>query len=192
MDRRTAFSAEEIERAFAKATGGKPPKAGDGDGKPVIRVVAGEIERIVDETELALIKANRGLYQRDGKIVFVSYTPAKTSTGEDTVTIQILERGEHALIVDMAVAANFQRSDKRVKQGWVAADPALAIVKALQEHGLGKLRFPMLHGVITAPTMRADGSVLSAAGYDATTGLLFDPGRLRFIDPGDADARRRR
>ena len=140
-----------------------------------------------------MIKANRGLYQRDNKIVFVSYSPAKTSTGEDTVTIQILERGEHALIVDMATAANFERFDKRSKD-WVAADPPIAIVKALQQHGLGKLRFPTLHGVITAPTMRADGSILTAPGYDAATGLLFDPGQVVFPEiagrPTRADAER--
>jgi len=149
------------------------------DSRPIIRLAAGQIERIVDEAEAALIKASRGLYQRDNQIVFVAYTPAKTSRGEDTVTIQILERGEHALLVDMAAAADFKRFDKRVR-GWVVADPPILIVKALQQHGLGKLRFPTLHGVITAPTMRADGSVLSAPGYDAATGLLFDPGRVVF------------
>ena len=157
---------EEVTKPAAPAKGNgedaKPDRA-PSNSRPTIRLVAGEIERIVDEAEIALIKANRGLYQRDNKIVFVAYSPAKTSTGEDTVTIQILERGEHALIVDMAAAANFERFDKRSKD-WVAADPPISIVKALQQHGLGKLRFPILHGVITAPTMRADGSILSCAG----------------------------
>ena len=142
---------------------GRPMPVPANDSRPCIRLVAGEIERIVDEAEVALIKANRGLYQRDNKIVFVAYTPAKTSKGKDTVTIQILERGEHALIVDMASAANFVRFDKRCKD-WVAADPPITAVKALQQHGLGKLRFPVLYGVITAPMMRADGSILSSAG----------------------------
>jgi putative DNA primase/helicase len=141
--------------------------------KPNIRVVAGELGRIVDAAEVALIRANRGLYQRDGAIVFISYTPAKTSRGEATTTIQILERQEHALIVDMAEAATFERFDKRAKK-WVAADPPILAVKALREHGLGKFRFPTLHGVITAPTLRADGTVISSQGYDAATGLFFD------------------
>jgi hypothetical protein len=154
-----------------KGNGGEPHK---GDNRPTIRIAAGEIERIVDETELALIKAGRGLYQRDGKIVFVSYSPARTNKGEDTLTIQILERGEHALLLDMSAAANFERFDKRANK-WVSADPPMTIVLALKEHGLGKLRFPVLHGVVTAPTMRADGSILSMPGHDAATGLLFDP-----------------
>jgi putative DNA primase/helicase len=74
----------------------------------------------------------------------------------------------------MSAAANFERFDKRANK-WVSADPPMTIVLALQQHGLGKLRFPVLHGVVTAPTMRADGSILSKPGHDAATGLLFDP-----------------
>jgi len=163
-----------------KGNGGKARRGnGEDVNRPTIRLVAGEIERIVDEVEIALIQANRGLYQRDNKIVFVAYTPAKTSTGEHTATIQILERGEHALIVDMAASANFEKFDKRPK-AWVVADPPILIAKALKEHGLGKLRLPILHGVITAPTMRADGSILCVPGYDAATGLLFDARGVQF------------
>lgn len=158
---------------------GRPMPVPANDSRPCIRLVAGEIQRFVDEAEVALIKANRGLYQRDNKIVFVAYTPAKTSKGKDTVTIQILERGEHALIVDMASAANFVRFDKRCKD-WVAADPTITTVKALQQHGLGKLRLPVLYGVITAPMIRADGSVLSTPGYDIATGLLFNTRGVEF------------
>lgn len=39
------------------------------DQRPTIRLEAGNIERIVDEAEVALIKADRGLYQRDNRIV---------------------------------------------------------------------------------------------------------------------------
>jgi putative DNA primase/helicase len=144
-----------------------------------IRIVPGELRRMVDEAELALLTAKRELYQRDGKIVHVSYTPALTSTGEPTTTIQILERGDNALILDLSVAAPFEKFNKRSKD-WLPQDPPLLIVKALQEHGLGGLRFPILHGVITAPTMRADGSILHAPGYDSATGLLFDPRGVDF------------
>jgi phage/plasmid primase-like uncharacterized protein len=39
---------------------------------------------------------------------------------------------------------------------------------------------PLLTGVIEAPTIRPDGSVLDCPGYDAATGLLFDPGDTYF------------
>lgn len=146
---------------------------------PTIRLVAGELGRIVKEAEDALINADLGLYQRDGKIVFVAYTPAKTSTGEDTSTVQIIERQEHAILVDMAEAATFERYDKRTKKFFVA-DPPLIAIKALRELGLGILSFPILHGVVTAPTMRADGSILMKPGYDRATSLLFEPRGVAF------------
>ena len=42
---------------------GAPP-TDDNNPRPVIRIRAGDIERVVDEAEAALIKAERGLYQR--------------------------------------------------------------------------------------------------------------------------------
>jgi putative DNA primase/helicase len=168
-------------REWREGGGDKPQTKRDNGAatRPTIRLVAGEMESIADEVEIALIKAGGRLYQRDGKIVFVSYTPAKTGKGEDTVTIQILERGDTALTVDMAASAHFERRNKKSKV-WGPADPPLALAKALKELALGKLRFPILHGVITAPTLRADGSVLSEPGYDAATGLLFDPRGVAF------------
>ncbi len=51
--------------------------------------------------------------------------------------------------------------------------------------------FPPLHGVITTPTMRTDGSLLLSAGYDGATGLvLFDPPSMPAIPdrPSKRDA----
>lgn len=38
-----------------------------------------------------------------------------------------------------------------------------------------ELPFPQLEGVIEAPTLRRDGSLLDQPGYDEATGLLFEP-----------------
>jgi putative DNA primase/helicase len=40
---------------------------------------------------------------------------------------------------------------------------------------VGRWRLPVLAGLINAPTLRTDGSILSASGYDEATGLLLDP-----------------
>lgn len=39
---------------------------------------------------------------------------------------------------------------------------------------------PVLTGIINYPTLRPDGSILDLPGYDAQTGLLFDPQEVRF------------
>src|SRR5271166_1099018 len=91
----------------------KPPR--QNDSRPTIRLAAGDIERIVDDAEAALIKADRGLYQRANQIVFVAETPVKASRGRDVLTLRIFERGDHALREDLATSANFERYDARAK-----------------------------------------------------------------------------
>ena len=143
------------------------------DQRPTIRVIAGEIEQIVDDAERALIASGRGLYQRDGQIVGVVDIHVLTARGREIGAQSIGERGDHALLEDLATAAQFIKFDARAK-GDVAIDPPLSIVKTLRQRA-GRLRFPILTGVANAPTLRTDGSILSNPGYDESTGLLFDP-----------------
>jgi len=72
---------------------------------------------------------------------------------------------------------------------FVTKDPPMALAKTLKER-FGRLRLPVLTGVVNAPTMRADGSLLTKAGYDASTGLLFDPLNVDFPPVGERPARR--
>ncbi len=148
-------------------------RAAPNDPRPTIQIVAGDIERIVDHSERALVAANRGLYQRDGRIVSVVDVPVLTANGRETGAQRIAEREDYALIEDLAAAAQFTRYDAR-RKGDVAVDPPMAIVKTLRQRS-GRLRFPILTGIINAPTLRAGGSILDAPGYDEKTGLLFDP-----------------
>jgi hypothetical protein len=55
----------------------------------------------------------------------------------------------------------------------------MKIAKTLQQRH-SRLQLPVLSGVINAPTLRADGSLLVKPGYDAETGLLFDPQGVAF------------
>lgn len=171
------------------ANSNTPPSAGH--EKPVIQVVAGDIARVVDEAEAALISAG-GLYQRSNLIVFLGEAPVITADKREVVSQRIFERGEHALAEDLAAAAFIERFDKRLED-WVRVNPPPWVVKTLKER-VGRLRFPILTNVINAPTLRADGTLLSAPGYDPTTGLFFDLRGLAFPDirtsPSRADAER--
>jgi Bifunctional DNA primase/polymerase, N-terminal len=44
----------------------------------------------------------------------------------------------------------------------------------------GEWNFPPLHNPIEAPMLRADGTILDEPGYDPSTGMFFDPGRVKF------------
>ena len=92
------------------------------DPRPTIQLVKGEIERVVDEGEAALIKADRDLYQQSNKIVSVVETPKKAAHGKEVLALAICERGDFALMEDLSIAANFIKFDGRVND-WVFADP---------------------------------------------------------------------
>ncbi|MCG2628840.1 bifunctional DNA primase/polymerase [Bradyrhizobium sp. WYCCWR 13023] len=51
-------------------------------------------------------------------------------------------------------------------------------------------QFPPLFAIIEAPTLRADGSVLSEPGYDPASGMFFHPGSTTFpkINPNPSSA----
>jgi len=162
------------------------------DARPTIKIAPGEIERAVNEAELALAEAGRGLYQRDGRIVYVADTPMLTAAGQEVSGQRIVERGDHALLEDLAAAAVFVKHDARAK-GFVAIDPPLAVAKTLRQR-VGRLRLPILTGVVNAPTLREDGSLIGKPGYDTQTGLLYDPLNVAFPPvpdrPSKADALR--
>ncbi|TCP41352.1 hypothetical protein [Rhodovulum marinum] len=56
----------------------------------------------------------------------------------------------------------------------VDCDPPAALLKQILAHGERRQLKP-LEAVITGPTIRLDGTLLSEPGYDSVTRLLFDP-----------------
>jgi putative DNA primase/helicase len=154
-------------RSRSEEARGAPPAR---NSRPVIAVEQGDIEKVVDASEVALIKAGLGLYQRDGRIVEISTVPAITADGRDIEVSMIAERRDHALAEDLSRAASFVRPSNG---GSVPTNPPMWIVETLRERG--GLKFTVLAGVVNAPTMRADGSILAVPGYDRATGLVFDP-----------------
>ena len=76
----------------------------------------------------------------------------------------------------LKTAANFVRF---TKSGEVDCDPPEVIARDILAEG--EWLFPGLEGVVEVPTLRPNGSVLSAPGYDPETMLFFAP-------PADAGA----
>lgn len=79
--------------------------------------------------------------------------------------------GESALRGRMCRAADFVRiaPSKEGELKRTDADPPLPIVRDIL--ALGAWPFPALTGVIEAPALRPDGSIIARPGYDAATGL---------------------
>ncbi len=141
--------------------------------RPAIKVVAGDLPRVVDQGEGALIHADLGFYQRGSLVVRPALTPVAIADGRKTLAHRLVHVRAHHVAEAMTRAASWEKFDGRLQE-WVAMDCTLRIAETyLARDGLWRL--PVLSGLIDCPTLRPDGSILDAPGYDATTGLLFDP-----------------
>lgn len=163
---------------------GKPPP-------PVIRYAAGLLHEVVDQAEQALLQADLGLYQRGTFIVragTVLASPSEATIGERR---RIIKQGNRVLAEAMTEAARWEKFDRR-SEDWVSIDAPLAVADTYIQR-IGRWQLPVLAGLLDAPTLRADGSVLSRPGYDRATGLLLEPGPCRFpevpLHAGKEDAR---
>ena len=146
-------------------------------GLPQIRIDTPNVEEIVNETEQALIAADRGIYQRGGQIVCVKEELVLSNKSGEIMRQHIHQLGEYALIEHMSASATFERYDGRSKSVVEVSAP-MSLAKTLQQRS--RLNLPLLTGIINAPTLRADGSLISEPGYDPETGLLFDPQGVEF------------
>ena len=76
-----------------------------------------------------------------------------------------------SFVVTLAESAIFQRYEGR-RRTWVDIDPPFALVRAVLSND-GKWIFPKVAGVIMTPTLRPDGSLIDAPGYDPSTELYL-------------------
>lgn len=134
--------------------------------KPTIRIVAGEINRIVDAAERELAQSMRH-YQRGGLIVTIVTDPGTHET-------RILEVTLPALVRALAAAATWLRFDGRSKS-WARVDPPARHATVLLDES-GYKHLPVLNGLARQPYLRSDGSLMTEAGYDTATGMfgVFD------------------
>jgi len=150
--------------------------------KPVIKVVAGDLHRVVDAAEKEL--ANRGRhYQAGGLIVSVSTDP---TSGDPS----IVPTSAPALTRELSVAATWERYDGRAED-WVRYDPPARHAGILFD--AQNFRYlPPLAGVVRQPYFReSDGELITQAGYDKTAQRfgVFDARQFVIPDPTPDAAR---
>ena len=150
--------------------------------KPVIRVVAGDLHRVVDAAEKEL--ANRGRhYQAGGLIVSVSTDP---TSGDPS----IVPTSAPALTRELSVAATWVKYDGRA-ENWVCCDPPTRHAAILYD--AQSFRYlPPLKGVARQPYFReSDGKLITQAGYDKAAQRfgVFDARQFVIPDPTPDAAR---
>lgn len=162
---------DKIAADFAKAMAGEGPVYTD--ERPIIRWVGGYLPIAVDRAEQALLDSEIELYQRGQSIVRVLRRPAMTSRD--------FERPAGSLGIVSVDKAFIQETFTRVGhfeslgrgEKWRSINCPSEV--ALTYLSRRDWRLPPLLGVISAPTLRPDGSLLSRPGYDRATALRFDP-----------------
>jgi hypothetical protein len=152
----------------------------------VIDVVAGELPALVMQAEEALIAAKAGIYQRGGQLVRIVTLESDTAQfGVKRVagSTLILPVSLQYLPLAMSRAADWRRFDKREK-AFRRCDAPAAVASALLASA-GEWKFPSLAGIVKAPTLRTDASLLDRPGYDAKSHLYgaFNPQDFPAINP---------
>ena len=130
--------------------------------RDIIRVVPGELARVVDLCECQLANVGR-YYQRSGLIVHVVTDPGIEETMVANLPMTSIVRALSNIVC-------FQRYDKRTEE-WNDCDPPERHSKVLYDSAT-YTHLPSLRGLSRQPYLRPDGSLMSTPGYDQATGMF--------------------
>jgi putative DNA primase/helicase len=139
---------------------------------PSIMVRDGELLRIIDEIEDALLVSEVQIFSRAGRLVEPVTESMPASDGRKTAVARLRELSPESFLGLAATAATFQKHKRR---GLADVDPPLQHLRVILASER-RWRFPHVTGVITTPTLRPDGSLLIDPGYDPETELCLMPG----------------
>ena len=158
---------QEVSRSYEKWKRQQNPV--ERQGLPIIRSIDGQIARMVDEAQTALIGANVPIFVRGGMLVEPITVEREAADNRKTmVTVFAPLSAEKLGYLLNKHAAVFTRYDLKRKKR-VRIDPPSKVTAALVK--LKSWQFPEVVGIVGAPTMRPDGSILSKVGYDPATRL---------------------
>jgi putative DNA primase/helicase len=159
------------------------------DPRPVIQLFSGKLSAAADEAAALLAAAGVELYRRGGTLVrpVIQSTARPAKGSPDSLALVLVSRA--SLLDTLSRHIRFDRYNG--KSGvWVPVNPPQQLAEILLARE-GEWPFPPIAGVLTAPTLRPDGSLLAEAGYDpATRFYVFNPPALGPVpeNPTRADA----
>jgi len=151
----------------------------DGE-RSVVYVVTGKLHEAVDAAEQALINSPIEIFQRGGALVRPVRAPISDRSRFDSENLKLLTVTEDWLSETFMRVAQFQRVKEQTGEV-VPMNCPPQIVKAYLSR-VGEWCLPVLKGLVHAPTMRADGSIISSAGYDQASCLYADFDPVLFAD----------
>jgi hypothetical protein len=183
-----------VNGASAKANGATHTTAAQPtESLPEIQITH-ELHRNVDAM-IGALRADLNLYQRsDSRLVHVtritreeSDASAPTNVGAASTPRRALVEGSPQIrelaqatlrerCTRVALCLRYRKGRRKDDSdgGWFAALPSDPILSAILARGQWP-GIPVVRGVVEAPTMRPDGSIVQTPGYDRATGYVYLP-----------------
>lgn len=172
------FSLADQYREAVKRRSEPPPSRGD---LPVIRLDPGQLYRTLDEVDTALL-ADGEVFRFGETVVRVAPENVRIAGGGTEQSLRHPVIHEPNLLDRLSKVAVFQQYSK-TKDDYVTVNCPRNIAEAYLERRSWGL--PSLLGIITAPTIRADGTIFDEPGYDEESGLIFAPLGVKFLPVAD-------
>jgi hypothetical protein len=171
-----AILEKDVARCFEKfeAEGDRDAnEAEPADDLPIVTVKPGRLSKLATRAEELLIAATVPIYRRSDNLVRPIIETADASRGRKT-KVAALKTIETVYLRDLLGRHGAWVKEERVgkKKTSRPIDPPTAVAATILAR-VGEWTFPAIAGVITTPTMRPDGSLLTEQGYDDETRLLL-------------------
>ena len=137
------------------------------ESRPAIVITNRQLRELTEEFIEALLPHNNPprLFHSGGQLARI----VRDDTGRLRIEFLKVDGVRHL----MSHVADWMRE---TNQGLKSTNPPVVVAKDLLVREWDEL--PALTGIITAPTLRPDGTLLDQPGYDPATGLYLDPDGL--------------
>jgi putative DNA primase/helicase len=140
---------------------------------PVVNLGGRKLPINIDDAEKLLIQHDRDVFQRGDMIVRPAKEMVAISDHRQALSVRMVPIRATHLADRLTRIIDFKRYDARSEE-WISVNCPPELAAAYLER-IGEWQLPILTGIIDAPTLRPDGSILEQPGYDEATGILYAP-----------------
>jgi putative DNA primase/helicase len=169
----SSTKARKLPERKVRGTGRRTLQQHLANDKPTIRITGGSLPEIVDEAERILMERDHEIFQRGDFLVRPARQMIDIADQRQTSAMRLVPVTAVHLAERLTRVIDFRKYDARSKK-WVSID-CPPIVATTYLGRIGNWKLPVLTGIVDAPTLRRDGSILDKPGYDKCTGILYMP-----------------
>src|SRR5262249_61001659 len=124
----------------------RPQPPPQGASRPNIQIMDGQLLRVLEETESALLVSGLPIFSRAGMLVEPVSESMSAADGRKTITARLRPLTPESFVCPAAESAAFQKYDRKRNQ-WVDTDPPLRYVRVMLASER-RWRFPPASGII--------------------------------------------